>query len=81
MTMGQRVLGVITARGGSKGLPGKNVADLGGKPVIAWSVEAALGARELDRVIVSSDDPEILAAARAAINVRPLERGLPQRSP
>lgn len=74
MTMGQRVLGVITARGGSKGLPGKNVADLGGKPLIAWSVEAALGARELDRVIVSSDDPEILAAARAAGGDTPFVR-------
>lgn len=66
MTPGSRVLGVIAARGGSKGLPGKNLADLGGRPLVAWSVAAALGARELDRAILSSDDAGIIAAARAA---------------
>jgi CMP-N,N'-diacetyllegionaminic acid synthase len=60
------VLGVIAARGGSKGLPGKNVADLAGKPLVAWSVAAAHGSRHLDRVILSSDDADIIAAAREA---------------
>lgn len=58
------VLAVIAARGGSKGLPGKNVADLGGRPVIAWSVAAGQTSRYIDRLILSSDDPEIIAAAR-----------------
>jgi len=60
------VLGVVTGRGGSKGVPRKNVAPLGGKPLIAWTVEAAVASRTLDRVIVSSDDREIIDAAVAA---------------
>lgn len=59
-------LAVITARGGSKGLPGKNVLPLNGKPLIAWTVEAALKSKYLDRVILSSDDPAIIDAAREA---------------
>lgn len=60
------VLAVICARGGSKGLPRKNVLDLGGKPLIAWTVEAAKQARLVDRVILSCDDAEIIAAAKNA---------------
>ena len=60
------VLGVIVARGGSTGLPRKNVLPLGGQPLIAWSVAAAAAARRLDRCIVSTDDWEIAEAARAA---------------
>jgi CMP-N-acetylneuraminic acid synthetase len=56
---GKRILGVIVARGGSKGLPGKNVRLLGGKPLIAWTVEAATGAKHLDLVITSTDSAEI----------------------
>ncbi len=57
-----RVLAVITARGGSKGLPRKNVREVGGKPLIAWTIEAALGAGEaLHRTVVSTDDEEIAA--------------------
>lgn len=52
-------LGLIPARGGSKRLPGKNLRRLGGKPLIAWTIEAALGAAMLDRVVVSTDDPAI----------------------
>lgn len=62
----RKVLAVIAARGGSKGLPGKALADLGGKPVIAWSVEAALQSKLIDRTVVSSDDERIIAAAKAA---------------
>lgn len=57
-------LAVIPARGGSKGLPGKNIRALNGKPLIAWSIEAALGARAIDRVVVSTDNDEIAAVAK-----------------
>lgn len=59
-----RYLAVIPARAGSKGLPGKNLLPLGGKPMIAWSIQAALASRYLDRVVVSSEDEEILSVAR-----------------
>lgn len=58
-----RVLGIIPARGGSKRLPRKNVAPLGGKPLVAWAIEAALSANKLDHVVVSSDDAEVLGIA------------------
>jgi CMP-N-acetylneuraminic acid synthetase len=57
-------LGLITARGGSKGVPYKNIKELAGKPLIAWTIEAALASQELDRVVVSTDDKEIAAIAR-----------------
>jgi N-acylneuraminate cytidylyltransferase len=60
------VVGVVAARGGSKGLPRKNVLPLAGRPLIAHTIEAALGAPTLTRTVVSSDDPEILEAARVA---------------
>jgi CMP-N,N'-diacetyllegionaminic acid synthase len=66
MIDGKKVLAVITARGGSKGLPEKNIRSLGGKPLIAWSIEAAGKSRMLDRTIVSTDDTAIAEAARAA---------------
>ena len=59
-------LGIIVARGGSKGLSGKNLLLLAGKPLIVHTIEAAKGARTLSRVILSSDDDEIMAAARRA---------------
>jgi CMP-N-acetylneuraminic acid synthetase len=60
-----KVVGVIPARGGSKGLPRKNLALLAGKSLLAWTVEAARASRSLDRLIVSTEDEEIAAAARA----------------
>ncbi len=69
-------LAVITARGGSKGLPGKHLRLLGGKPLLAWTVEAALAARRVARVIVTSDDPAILdlaATLGAETLLRPAE--------
>lgn len=54
----------IFARGGSKGLPGKNIRPLGGKPLIAWSIEHALAVKRIERVIVSTDSEEIAAVAR-----------------
>ena len=54
----------IFARGGSKGLPGKNIRPLGGKPLIAWSIEHAFAVKRIARVIVSTDSDEIAAVAR-----------------
>ncbi|OAN49287.1 acylneuraminate cytidylyltransferase [Paramagnetospirillum marisnigri] len=64
--MSKSVLALITARGGSKGLPGKNIRPLGGKPLVAWTVEQARACPLVDRVVISSDDPEIILAAQAA---------------
>ena len=58
-----KVLALIPARGGSKGVPGKNIADFGGKPMIAWTIEAAHHAELIDRIWVSTDDPEIAKCA------------------
>jgi N-acylneuraminate cytidylyltransferase len=60
-----RATAFIFARGGSKGLPGKNIRPLGGKPLLAWSVEHALAVSRIDRVIVSTDSEEIAVVARA----------------
>jgi CMP-N-acetylneuraminic acid synthetase len=60
------MLALIPARGGSTGLPRKNVLPLGGKPLIAWTIEAAQKAASVERVLVSTDDPEIAEAARQA---------------
>ena len=56
----QKILAVILARGGSKRLPRKNVIELAGKPMMAWSIESAKKSKYIDKVIVSSDDDEIL---------------------
>lgn len=61
----KRVLAVIPARGGSKGVPRKNIRDLAGKPLIAWSIEAAKQSGYIDRVILSSEDDEIIQTAAA----------------
>lgn len=53
-------LGIIPARGGSKRLPRKNILDLAGKPLIFWSIEAGKKSKYIDKVIVTSDDEEIL---------------------
>ena len=59
-----RVLGVVPARGGSKSVPRKNLHPLGGRPLLAWTIESARAAKSLDRLIVSTDDPDIAAVAR-----------------
>jgi N-acylneuraminate cytidylyltransferase len=64
--MPRKTLAVVAARGGSKGIPHKNLLDLCGKPLIAWTVEQARAARGVDVVAVSSDSDQILAAAEAA---------------
>ncbi|MCK5082649.1 MAG: acylneuraminate cytidylyltransferase family protein [Candidatus Omnitrophica bacterium] len=64
MINGKSVLAIIPARGGSKGLPGKNILPLNGKPLLGWPVEAARSSQYVDRVIVSTDDEEIAGVAR-----------------
>jgi CMP-N,N'-diacetyllegionaminic acid synthase len=64
MIGGERVIAVIPARGGSKSVPGKNIKPLGGRPLIAWSIEIARKTKLIDRVIVSTDDGRIGAVAR-----------------
>lgn len=56
---------VIPARGGSKRIPRKNLREFAGRPMIAWSIRAAIGSGCFDRVVVSTDDPEIAETARA----------------
>lgn len=57
-------VGLITARGGSKGIPNKNLVDLGGLPLLAWTIETAKKSG-LDRVILSTDDPQIYEVGRS----------------
>jgi CMP-N-acetylneuraminic acid synthetase len=59
-----KILGVITARGGSKGLPGKNLRPLAGKPLIAHTIDTARESRAFDRVILTTDDDAIADAGR-----------------
>jgi len=61
-----RILALITARGGSKRLPGKNLKLLGGKPMIVWSIDAAKNIGEICDILVSTDDPQIAAVSLAA---------------
>ena len=56
-------IAIILARGGSKGLPGKNTADVAGKPCVLWTIEAAQRSDSVGRVVVSSDDARVLAIA------------------
>jgi len=58
------MLAIIPARGGSKGVPKKNIRILGGKPLIQWTIEAALNSSKVDRVILSTDDEEIAEICR-----------------
>lgn len=60
----KRVLAIITARGGSKGVPRKNIKDLAGKPLIAYTIEAVKASQYLTRCIVSTDDQEIADVSR-----------------
>lgn len=72
-----RRLAIIPARGGSQRLPRKNVLDFHGRPMLAWTVAAALESKAFDRVMVSTEDEEIAAAARAAgADVHPRSQAL-----
>ena len=70
------ILGIIPARGGSKGIPRKNIKPIHGKPLIAWTIESAAESRLLDRFAVSTEDREIAEVARewgAEVIDRPAE--------
>ena len=60
------LLALIPARGGSKAIPRKNIRLLNGKPLLQWSIDAALSSPSVDYVLVSTDDPEIAEVAKAA---------------
>lgn len=60
-----KVLAIIPARGGSKGLPGKNIKPLCGKPLIGWTIEQAQESKYIDEIFVSTDSPEIAAVAES----------------
>ena len=60
----RREAGLVPARGGSKGIPRKNIRPLGGKPLLAWTAECALAAQSLSRVVLSTDDDEIASVGR-----------------
>lgn len=63
MYNGKKILALVPARAGSKGLPGKNVRLLLNKPLIAWSIEAGLRSKYVDRVIASTDGEDIASVA------------------
>ena len=77
MIQGKTVLAIIPARGGSKGIPRKNITNLAGKPLIAWTIEEANKSKYIDRLILSSEDKEIIQVAKEwgceAPFVRPAE--------
>lgn len=77
MIDGKTVLAIIPARGGSKGVPRKNIREVAGKPLIAWTIEEAKKSKYIDRLVLSSDDAEIIEVAKAwgceAPFVRPAE--------
>lgn len=68
-----KILGLIPARGGSKGILNKNIAAVGGKPLIAYTIEAAWQSAHLDKIVVSSDSPAVLEVAKEW-RVQPAER-------
>jgi len=65
MIQNKSVLAIIPARGGSKGVPRKNIRHLSGKPLIAWTIEEAQKSKYIDRLIVSTDDEEIAKVSKA----------------
>ena len=66
MINGKKVLTIIPARGGSKGLPGKNIKELCGKPLIVWTIEQALNSKYIDNVVVSTDSEKIAKITKEA---------------
>lgn len=75
MKDGERVIAVIPARGGSKAIPKKSIVPFGGMPLLAWPIRTAKALQEIDRIIVSTDDPTIADVARrygAEVDNRPV---------
>ncbi|GAB2778918.1 acylneuraminate cytidylyltransferase family protein [Salinimicrobium soli] len=69
-----KILGLIPARGGSKGIPGKNIKPLDGKPLLQYTIEAAKRANLLSRIVLSSEDEEIITAAKRLGLEAPFQR-------
>ncbi|MBU1147544.1 MAG: acylneuraminate cytidylyltransferase family protein [Candidatus Omnitrophica bacterium] len=70
------ILGIIPARGGSKGIPRKNIKMIAGKPLIAWTIDAAKASKKMDRFVVSTEDSEIAKISKkcgAEVIDRPIE--------
>jgi CMP-N,N'-diacetyllegionaminic acid synthase len=65
MINNKRVLGIIPARGGSKGVPRKNLREVRGKPLVVWAIEEGHKSEYIDRLVLSSEDEEIIRVARA----------------
>lgn len=65
MYKNKKILGIIPARGGSKGLPGKNIKPLAGVPLIGWTIKSAKQSKYFDRVVVSTDDTKIASIAKS----------------
>lgn len=74
MIDGKKILAIIPARGGSKGLPGKNIRELSGKPLICWTIEQAKKSKYLDRIYISTDSQEIadVCASQSGMKVKEL---------
>jgi CMP-N,N'-diacetyllegionaminic acid synthase len=71
---GLSVLAIVAARGGSRRVPGKNLRDVGGRPLIAWTIAQGAASRFVDRLIVSTDDEAIMCVARGAGAEVPFQR-------
>lgn len=69
-----KVIAVIPARAGSKGIPNKNVTEVAGKPLISWSIEAAINASSIDSILVTSDGEEILDVASQYDEIKAIKR-------
>ena len=64
MINGKKIIAIIPARGGSKGIPGKNIKQICGKPLIAWTIKQALSSRYIDEVFVSTDSKKIATVSK-----------------
>ena len=73
MLNNKKILAIIPARGGSKGIPRKNIIPLAGKPLVAWTIEATKKSRYIDKIVVSSDDDEILSVG-TKFKAQPIKR-------
>ena len=70
----KKILAVIPARGGSKGIPNKNIVDVGGSPLIKYTIDAALGSEMLTHCVVSTDSDEIADVAQSCGALVPFKR-------
>ena len=69
MINNKKIIAIITARSGSKGLKNKNILSLHGKPLVAWPIGAALQSKYIDKVLVSTDDKDIAAASVKELDI------------